>query len=169
MPRDLTSSAVDLGYLTKVLREKFVDHDELQGNWLRLMDDRIVLSLPGELVFDSGSATLNEDGRAVAGALATALNLVGNRIDIFGHTDPRPVSAGSRYASNWELSLARAVAFAHAMSTAGYPYLIDAYGLAESRYYELPRDLDESAKAKLARRVDLVVREERAKEATGAR
>lgn len=168
VPRVLTTSAVDLGYLANIMRKKFDDQENLDGSWLRLMDHRIVLSLPGQLAFESGSAELNERGLEMAAALASALNRVGNHIDIFGHTDPLPVSANSEYASNWDLSLARAVTFANAMSDAGYPYLIDAYGLAESRYYELPRELSDSARADLARRVDLVVREERAKEAVRA-
>jgi chemotaxis protein MotB len=168
VPRTLTGRAVDLGYLANVLREKFEEHENLDGNWLRLMDDRIVLSLPGRLAFQSGSAELNDSGRTMAASLAASLNLVANRIDVFGHTDPTPVSALSQYDSNWELSLARAVSFANAMADAGYPYLIGAYGLAESRYYELPRELSDSARANLARRVDLVVREERANEAMRA-
>lgn len=166
--RVLTANAVDLGYLANILQKKFEDQEDLDGNWLRLMDHRIILSLPGRLAFESGSAELNDRGRAMAASLASALNLVGNHIDVFGHTDPVPVSGLSQYASNWELSLARAVSFANAMADAGYPYLIDAYGLAESRYYELPRDLSDSARANFARRVDLVVREERAKEAKRA-
>lgn len=161
-------SAVDLGYLFNVLQEKFTNQEDLDGNWLRLMDDRIILSLPGYLLFQSGSARLSERGRETAASLASALSLVANRVDAFGHTDPRPVSDRNRYASNWELSLARAVAFANAMMKSGYPYLIDAYGLAESRYYELPQDLSDSARADLARRVDMVVREERANEAVRA-
>jgi chemotaxis protein MotB len=169
VPRVFAVNAMDLGYLARILEEKFADEPHLQNNWLRRMDDRIVLSLPGDLVFESGSAALNRRGRSLAAALASALNNVANRVDVFGHTDPRPLSGRGGFDSNWELSLARAVSFAAAMSRAGYPYLIDAYGLAESRYYELPQDLGENEKAALARRVDLVVREESAKEATGAR
>jgi chemotaxis protein MotB len=60
------------------------------------------------------------------------------------------------YPSNWELSLARAAAVGNALKRAGYRRDIIAYGLADSRYDQLPK-LEEVQRQTMARRVDIVV------------
>jgi flagellar motor protein MotB len=87
------------------------------------VDDGKVI-LQGEVLFDSGSdalkpagaALMTEMGRNLGALLAaepTQMVLVG------GHTDDRPIHA--RFASNWELSAARALAVARVLTSAGVP------------------------------------------------
>ncbi len=81
---------------------------------IRIVGDRFVFQ--AELFFDSGSAEINPDGRAQLEKLATALLQLNQQIPsdinwvlrIDGHTDSRPISTPT-FASNWELSSARAI------------------------------------------------------------
>jgi chemotaxis protein MotB len=88
------------------------------------VDDGKVI-LQGEVLFDSGSDALTSDGdalmaemgRSLAGLLAAE---PGQMVLVGGHTDDRPVHGG-RFASNWELSTARALAVARVLTRAGVP------------------------------------------------
>jgi chemotaxis protein MotB len=63
------------------------------------------------VLFPSGKAELNEAGLETLNAVAEAIkNLKDRRIRIEGHTDSVPVGKKSEFASNWELSSARALA-----------------------------------------------------------
>ncbi|MCD6413401.1 MAG: flagellar motor protein MotB [Elusimicrobia bacterium] len=66
---------------------------------------RILLKAP--VVFYSASARLRSDTAGVLSGLADFLKKIPNTIEIAGHTDDVPV-AGTKWKSNWELSLARA-------------------------------------------------------------
>ena len=65
----------------------------------------------GTLFFDPGSADLSEPARDVLDRLALALADGDFEVEVTGHTDDTPV-AGDTFASNWELSAARAAAVA---------------------------------------------------------
>ena len=67
-------------------------------------------------LFNSGEAELNPGGEAVMRKLAAFLTQHPNlKIHVIGHTDNVPIrpEARSRFASNWELSSARALAAVH--------------------------------------------------------
>lgn len=87
--------------------------------------------------------------------LGGVLRNVGNRIGVNGYTDSTP-PAGGAYRSNWELSLARAVAVANSLKRSGYSDDIIAYGYADSRSGQLP-DLPADQRRSLAQRVDVVI------------
>lgn len=152
--------ALDLGYLDALLKGVVAQEPSLAGVVVQELNDRLVISLPGELLFSPGDATpIAGADRAVA-ALATELRNIGNRIDVFGYTDPKPVH-DKRFASNWELSLARARAVARMLHAAGYIRRVAAYGLADSRYAELAGIEPVERRNRIARRVDIVVRQAR--------
>ena len=81
---------------------------------IRVEGDRFVFS--SELLFASGTADLGEQGRQQLIQLAATLRDLARRIPddldwvlrVDGHTDRVPIR-NARYASNWELSTARAV------------------------------------------------------------
>jgi chemotaxis protein MotB len=83
------------------------------------------------------------------------LRNIANEAEVIGHTDPTPVETA--YASNWDLSLARAAAVADALKRDGYPREIPAFGVADSHFSELPDSLPWLHRLELARRVDLVL------------
>ncbi|HET9443509.1 MAG TPA: flagellar motor protein MotB [Acidimicrobiales bacterium] len=84
----------------------------------------IVTVVSDQVLFDLGSAALRPQGREVLDGLAPALDGLPNSLAIEGHTDDRPINGGP-FATNWELSTARA--------TSVLRYLVDAHGLAPSR------------------------------------
>lgn len=101
---------------------------EILGNRddVRIVGDRFVFQ--SEVLFDSGSAELGEAGQVQLGSLAkTLLELAGRmppeinwilRVD--GHTDIVPIRSG-RWASNWELSTARAISVVNFLVRMGVP------------------------------------------------
>jgi chemotaxis protein MotB len=103
------------------LRQVLGDHP-----LVRVEGDRFVLQ--AELLFASGSAELGQKGiqhlTQLAGALKELAAKIPPEIDwilrIDGHTDRMPVTSG-RFASNWELSTARAVSVVRFLSSRGIP------------------------------------------------
>lgn len=95
---------------------------------VRVVGDRFVFS--SEVLFQPGAADLSVEGQAqIAGVVSTLNEIVGDipagidwiiRVD--GHTDNIPLSGAGRFADNWELSQARALAVVRYMQTAlGFP------------------------------------------------
>ena len=69
----------------------------------------IQLTMKGALLFDSGSAELKEESREVLSKVGRVLEQYsGSTVEIEGHTDNVPITT-ARYASNEELSSARAL------------------------------------------------------------
>ena len=69
--------------------------------------DFILVRLEQEVFFDSGSAEILPQGMTVLSSLAEALRGIENEIIVAGHTDNVPMT-NKKYATNWELSTARA-------------------------------------------------------------
>ncbi len=153
-----TETAADLDYLQAVIADKIRNVPMLSQALLTRRADRLIISLQADSLFAVGSASLAEDARTALYAMGDTLRHISNRVDINGHTDPNPVRGG-QYASNWELSLHRALAVADALASAGYTREITAIGLAESRFDELADVLDRETRFRRARRVDVVIRE----------
>ncbi len=83
------------------LESREVAISELQG--------RLTLTILDRILFDSGDASLKPEGMQVLDKVAGVLAHYTNRpIQVIGHTDNIPIHL--KYASNWELSTARAVA-----------------------------------------------------------
>lgn len=92
---------------------------------------QIVLALATDVLFDEGKTDIKPEGKTAITEVATALKSVsGRRFQVAGHTDTFPILHKKEFASNWELSTARAVAVvklliekgvkADALSAAGY-------------------------------------------------
>jgi chemotaxis protein MotB len=88
-------------------------------------EDRLQMALPDDVIFQPGQGELGGDEQLVLHAIAQALKRVPYTILIEGHTDDEPLRPGSPYASNWELSLARAMAVVN--------YLVRYEGIAPRR------------------------------------
>jgi chemotaxis protein MotB len=73
--------------------------------------NRMVISLPGDVLFDSGHETLKKDGKdillKVAGIIKADPQLVSRDYEVAGHTDNQPLAHGP-FKDNWGLSLMRA-------------------------------------------------------------
>jgi chemotaxis protein MotB len=77
---------------------------------LRRLRDGVIVEMPNKVLFPSGSAELNDVGKQTLGAVAGAIREIKDRrIRIEGHTDNVPTGKNVPFASNWELSAARAI------------------------------------------------------------
>jgi chemotaxis protein MotB len=87
--------------------------DELTklGLDVRIHHNRMVISLPGDVLFDTGKDTLRKDGqdilKAVASVIRTDKTLADRDYQVAGHTDNQPLQGGP-FHDNWGLSLMRA-------------------------------------------------------------
>ena len=95
----------DLSEMSGKLKEQLVSLQETK--------DLLRVTFVNSLLFDSGSATLREEGREALSTVADFLQKQKDKlIRIEGHTDNRPIRGNllDRYPSNWELSFARSIA-----------------------------------------------------------
>lgn len=76
---------------------------------LNANEERVRLVLKEAVVFDSGRAELKPQAEPILSEIAAEIAKMPNEIIVEGHTDNVPIHHG-RYASNWELSMARAYA-----------------------------------------------------------
>jgi len=148
--------ATDLDYLSGVLQRGVQGDELLRTAKIMLLDDRLVVALPGDLLFAPGQAVMPDEARSALFTLGSLLRNVGNQIGVNGHTDPVPPSEDSGFSSNWELSLARSAAVANALRGSGYTDDIIAFGYSDSRFAQLP-EIRAADRAKLGRRVDIVI------------
>jgi chemotaxis protein MotB len=81
--------------------------------------DGIRLNLPQDILFSSGSATLDPRGVEVLRKVASKLHEHDHRIEVQGHTDNVPISGAlaARYNTNWELAAARAASVVRLLQT----------------------------------------------------
>jgi chemotaxis protein MotB len=73
--------------------------------------NRTVISLPGDVLFDSGRESLKQDGKDILGKVAGVIKgdagLLSRDYQVSGHTDNKPFKGGP-FKDNWGLSLMRA-------------------------------------------------------------
>lgn len=73
-------------------------------------EGKIILRLPGDVMFESGQVELSSQGRKMLDTMRDMLvKSVDQQINIVGHTDDIPPSRRSRFKDNWEISSLRAV------------------------------------------------------------
>lgn len=75
---------------------------------VEVKNGKVYVSLSDKLLFPSGSASLNKEGKDAIGKLAQVLKQNTKiNIDVVGHTDSIPINT-PKYSDNWDLSTARA-------------------------------------------------------------
>ncbi|OGR41916.1 MAG: hypothetical protein A2X35_11445 [Elusimicrobia bacterium GWA2_61_42] len=74
---------------------------------VQITDKQIKVNIAAPVLFASGKAALSKTSSEVLGAVAKVVVRLPNDIIVEGHTDNVPVKSGD-YATNWELSAARA-------------------------------------------------------------
>ncbi|MCU0691832.1 MAG: OmpA family protein [Polyangiaceae bacterium] len=81
------------------------------GLSVSVRNNRMVISMPGDILFDSGKVDLKKEGEAVLAEVAKVIRsdpqLNSRTFQVAGHTDNRPLGGGP-YKDNWGLSLMRA-------------------------------------------------------------
>lgn len=149
--------ALDLSYL-KLLMERLIEKNKsLSAITLQSENNALIISLPDSLLFQTGKTDLSEEGSQALFPLAGMLSRIDNRVEIVGHTDPRPLSSESAFPSNWELSLSRALVVAGVLENLGYSKPLIVRGLSSGRYNMLPDDMSEAKKQSVSRRVDIIL------------
>ncbi|SBV36118.1 OmpA/MotB domain protein [uncultured Stenotrophomonas sp.] len=78
----------------------------------------IEVEINSDILFPTGSATLEASARQTLGTLADVLRDAPNGVRVEGHTDNVPI-ATAQYPSNWELSAARAASVVHLFADHG--------------------------------------------------
>jgi chemotaxis protein MotB len=93
-----------------LLRKKLDELTKL-GLQVRIRKNRMVISLPGDVLFDSGKDTLKKEGLEILQKVATVIkndpSLLKRDYQVAGHTDNKPLGGGP-YKDNYGLSLMRA-------------------------------------------------------------
>ena len=149
-----------IGELSEYRSEFFGRLKEILKNQkeINIVGDRFVLQ--SEILFKSGSAEIGEKGKAKLSEISNLLKSITKKIpskinwiiQVEGHTDNVPIS-NNEYPSNWELSVARAIAVARIMIENDIePKRINVAGYGEFR--PLVKNEDEKSRNK-NRRIEL--------------
>ncbi|MGE5701479.1 MAG: OmpA family protein [Clostridia bacterium] len=103
--------------LSAALQEFNIDFSETS--------EGLMIRLPEKVLFKSGAAELEEEGKKAVGAIAVVLQKFPNHLRIEGYSDNVPITKSS-YPSNWELSSARALSVMREM--------VDSYMMPPTRF-----------------------------------
>ncbi len=131
-----------LAAIEEEIRERNRIYEEVLGRFRSLIDSgrlsvsivrgRMVINLPQDILFSSGSADLGREGRQTLSEIAAVLSEFDNRsFQVEGHTDDDPIST-TQFPSNWELSAARSLSVVKLLVDRGVsPGLISGAGYGE--------------------------------------
>ncbi len=129
--RDLQQRLASLAAIEREIRDRNRIYEDVIGRFQSLIDGgqlsvaivrgRLVIQLPQDVLFESGSATVGREGRQTLAEVGSVLADLDDRsFQVEGHTDNVPI-ATSRFPSNWELSSARALAVVQLLVQQGVP------------------------------------------------
>jgi chemotaxis protein MotB len=120
-----------------------------------IRDGRMLISLPNDVLFDSGKTAIKPDGKLALGRVAQVLAGISDRkFLVAGHTDSVPIR-NERFPSNWELSTARAVVVTHFLIASGMrPASLAAAGYGE---FDPVASNDTPEQRALNRRIEIVL------------
>ncbi len=121
---------------------------------VKIADGRMVLELPSDVLFASGSADLSPAGLQTIAQVTTALLTLPRKLQVEGHTDNVPIH-NARFPSNWALGAGRAITIVNTMIAAGMnPAQLSAASYGEFKPVA-PND-SEQGKAQ-NRRIEIVI------------
>ncbi|MBM4367007.1 MAG: OmpA family protein [Deltaproteobacteria bacterium] len=121
-----------------------------------VIDGRVTIGMPSDVLFASGSATLSTQGKEAVTDLARALSrrAADHDFQIEGHTDSEAINT-AQFPNNWWLGSARSITVLEAMVGAGFPRAnISASTYAETQPAASNNDATGRA---LNRRIDVVM------------
>lgn len=135
---------------------------------LQMMEKGLVITVVGDLLFDSGKAKIKSGAYPLLDKVATVLreNMANFNVGIEGYTDNVQIKH-SNWKSNWELSTARSLSVLHYLvSQKGVsPERLSAIGFGE---YRPVASNDTKEGRKLNRRVEIVIQPKITKVKEGA-
>jgi chemotaxis protein MotB len=133
--------------------QKMIDSGKLQ---VTMRHGRMIVKLPAEILFASGSADISKGGQTALAEVAGILkHMPDRRFMIAGHTDNVPVGPPSVFKNNLQLSTARAETVTEQLIAAGMnPAHLSAAGYSE---YEPARENSTEAGRRENRRIEIVL------------
>ncbi len=154
---ELSAQLDELTQAKQFLEQRLSSEINDQQVKLQMMEKGLVITVVGDLVFDSGKAKIRREAYPVLNKVAKFLkeNVADFNIGIEGHTDNQPIKR-SGWKSNWELSTARALSVLYYLSTEGgiAPERLSAIGYGE---FQPVATNDSKEGRQLNRRVEIVV------------
>ncbi|MBL7210716.1 MAG: flagellar motor protein MotB [Candidatus Omnitrophica bacterium] len=154
---ELSRQVDELNQAKKMLEEQFAQEIADKQVRLEMQEKGLVLTVVGDLLFDSGKATIRREAYPVLDKVGFFLkeNVPNLNVAIEGHTDNQPIQH-SGWKSNWELSTARALSVLHYLVNQENisPKRLSAIGYGEYR----PVVSDDTKEGRqLNRRVEIVI------------
>src|SRR5690606_14177142 len=154
-----------LSAIEREIRDRNRIYEETLGRFQSLIDGgrvsvnivrgRMVIQLPQDILFSSGSATVGAEGRATLAEIGGVLSELTDRaFQVEGHTDNVPIST-DRFPSNWELSSARALSVVRVLIQAGVaPANVSGAGFGE---FQPVASNDDAESRRRNRRIEIVM------------
>ena len=131
---------------------------EIEAKKLEVIDQQFEskVTMRGERLFESGSATPSDSTQPLIDRIADALNKVEGQVVVTGHTDNVPPTRTLRFGSNFQLSQARAASVSTLIARKlADPKRVSSEGKGETEPVAPNTDADGRA---LNRRVEIVLR-----------
>jgi chemotaxis protein MotB len=124
--QQLSQQVDELSQAQKTLEERLAQEIQDKQVKLEMAEKGLVITVVGDLLFDSGKANIRPEAQPILNKVAGVLteNVPDFNIGIEGHTDNVPIKR-SGWKTNWELSSARALSVLH--------YLVNEKGIDPSR------------------------------------
>lgn len=155
--QDLNAQLDELARSKGLLEQKLGAEINDKQIKLQMMEKGLVITVVGDLLFDSGKAKIRPEAFSLLTKVSGILkdNMAQFNIGIEGHTDNVPIKQ-SGWKSNWELSTARALSVLHYLAgdQGISPERLSAIGYGEYR----PLESNETSDGrKQNRRVEIVI------------
>jgi chemotaxis protein MotB len=161
----LESAKAQLEKKSVELEKKSAEYEKMASALKRQIEDgrieltelrgKMTVKMKDKILFSSGSAKIGKDGQEALRAIADVLaGVEGKVVRVEGHTDNVPLGRGP-FATNWELSTARALAVVRLLQDAG----VDPARLAAAGYGEFqPIAANDTAEGRSEnRRIEIVL------------
>jgi len=123
---ELSAQLDELNRSKSMLEQKFSQEINDKQIKLQMMEKGLVITVVGDLLFDSGKAKIRTEAYPLLNKVSAILkdNMAQFNVGIEGHTDNIPIKH-SGWKTNWELSTSRALSVLH--------YLVKDQGIAPER------------------------------------
>jgi chemotaxis protein MotB len=165
--QDAPVPGTDLNYLAPLILRRTEADPALSDGIVRHNADRVVLSLPADVLFDPGATDIPGRAGQTIYAIGSLLRTLDNRAEVHGHVSlpaghTGADGGGGRSGSpqdptGWGMSLARAAAVAAALAEVGYDRPMVVRGFGDVSHDAPPSDLDKARRARFADRIDIVI------------
>lgn len=105
--------------------QRFIQENQLNAEIEVTYNARgVLVNISEAVLFESGSAVIKTEGKKLLDTMARLLTTIDKEVEVQGHTDNQPIRT-SKYPTNWELSVDRAVQVAR--------YFIDRHQIPPQR------------------------------------